>query len=170
MNILTVRPALPKDAERICEIYAPYVIKTAITFEYEVPTKEKMAERIQDTIQQNYPYLVACDNQGGIVGYAYAGKFANRPAYQFTSELSIYVDSHMQLKGVGQLLYDAIEEQLIQQSIVNLISIIKVPNEASIKFHEKNGFKEIGYFKNAGYKFEEWHDIIWMQKELNKPF
>ena len=79
MNILTVRPALPKDAERICEIYAPYVIQTAITFEYEVPTKEKMAERIQDTIQQNYPYLVACDNQGGIVGYAMLGSLQTAP-------------------------------------------------------------------------------------------
>lgn len=106
-NDIRIRVASEDDAEAILAIYAPYVIKTAITFEYEVPTLEEFRGRIHHTLQK-YPYLVAEQN-GKILGYAYVGPFHDRAAYDWAVETSIYVDENLRHSGVGGRLNRALE-------------------------------------------------------------
>ncbi|MGT2755560.1 GNAT family N-acetyltransferase [Streptococcus ovuberis] len=163
---MTIRPASPTDTKALLDIYAHYIKKTAITFEYEVPTVENFSERIRN-IQERFPYLVFEEN-GHVLGYAYASPYKERAAYDWTVELSIYIHPKARQKGIGQALYQTLEEALHQQNIVNLLACISLPNEASIHFHEKQGFREVAHFKEVGFKFNRWHDIIWMQKRINK--
>ena len=107
---IQLRSAVPADAPALLAIYAPYVEQTAITFEYDVPTEAEFAYRIETTLQ-NYPYLVA-EQDGVPVGYAYAGKFHERAAYDWSVETSIYVEQHRKRQGIGRLLHDALEQEL----------------------------------------------------------
>lgn len=101
----------------------------------------------------------------------YAAPYKERAAYDWTVELSIYLSQDARHQGYGQQLYQALEEALLAAGIVNILSCISLPNEASIAFHKRNGFEQVAHFKAVGYKFDKWHDIIWMQKKLlqNKP-
>ena len=127
--MLTIRPANLADAQAIQVIYAPYVEKTAITFEYEVPSVQEFENRINKTLE-TYPY------RG---------------------------------RGLGSQLYDALEEELEQRGFLRFLACIAVPNEASIAMHEKRGYVQVAHFPKVGYKFEQWHDIVWMQKTLDGP-
>lgn len=129
-NKITLRTATPDDAETLVSIYSPYVESTAISFEYEVPTAEEFRNRIEKTLQ-HFPYLVA-ELDGNIVGYAYAGKFKERAAYDKSAELSIYVKDGIHGKGIGTALYDRLEDDLRRQGITNAyacITWIDTPNE-----------------------------------------
>ena len=121
-NKLQIRVATKEDAEALLAIYAPYVEKTAITFEYEVPSIEEFRCRIQETLKK-YPYLVA-EKNGKIVGYAYAGAFHARPAYDWAVETSIYVSRDLRSSGVGSLLYEKLEEYLTAQHVCNVCACI----------------------------------------------
>lgn len=160
----TIRLATTADAEALVAIYQYYVEKTPITFEYEVPTVEDFQERIRSTLER-YPFLVA-EKDGQILGYAYAGSYKGRVAYDWTVEVSVYVAIDTHAKGLGSALYQALEEALSQQHVVNLAACITAGNMQSEQFHEKLGYQKVAYFKHFGYKFEKWHDIVWMQKEL----
>lgn len=162
---LTIRAAKTTDAERILKIYTPYITNTTISFEFDVPSITEMADRI-NTHSQDFPYLVAEQN-GKVIGYTYAKAFASREAFKYDAELSIYVDEATTANGVGQELFNNMETRLIDQGIIQLVSTIALPNEASVGFHKKNGFEQIGHFPNAGYKFNAWHDIVWMLKSIN---
>ena len=142
--MLTIRPAKLSDAKAIQSIYAPYVEKTAITFEYEVPSVQEFENRINKTLE-TYPYLVAEEN-GQVLGYAYASTYYARTAYNWTTELSIYLHEDARGRGLGSQLYDALEEEL-----------------------KKRGYVQVAHFPKVGYKFEQWHDIVWMQKTLDGP-
>ena len=122
MAEISLRAATEKDAERILEIYAPYIIKTAITFEYDVPTVDEFRSRIKKTLER-YPYIVACEGEK-IVGYAYASPFKGRAAYDHSAEPSIYVDENEHKKGIGRLLYSALEKALGKMNITNLEACI----------------------------------------------
>lgn len=168
-----IRPATPSDAEDLLKIYAPYIEKTAITFEYDVPTVEEFRSRIEQT-KTKYPYLVA-EQEGRIVGYTYAGVFKARAAYNHCVETSIYVDMNCQRQGIGKLLYDTLEERLREQGILNVnacISWIDEPNEylthQSPEFHARLGYKKVAHFHLCGYKFGKWFDMIWMEKMLGE--
>lgn len=161
---ISIRPATPKDASFLLAIYAPYVEKTVITFEYEVPTPEDFRERIQHTLKQ-YPYLVA-EIDNCICGYAYASPFKTRAAYRWSAETSIYVREDTQRMGVGQALYQALETYLARQNVCNLCACIAHPNPASEAFHEQFGYKTVAHFHKSGYKNRKWIDMIWMEKEL----
>ena len=161
---MKIRPAKLKDAEAILAIYAPYVEETTITFETQVPSLEAFQVRMA-AIMEKFPYLVA-EADGQILGYAYAHTYYARDAYDWTLELSIYVDRNRRQAGIGQALYDVLEEKLSKQNVVNLLACISLPNEASICFHKKQGFEQIGHFKKVGFKFGQWRDIVWMQKRL----
>lgn len=156
--------ATPSDAESILRIYAPYVKETAITFEYEVPSVSEFEERIRQILAR-YPYLIAKkDNQ--ILGYAYASAFKTRPAYSWSVETSIYVDCSYQKSGIGALLYKRLEELLVLQNICRLCACITYPGKGSIQFHEKQGYKKVAHFTASGFKFNTWHDMIWMEKHI----
>ncbi len=173
MNLISIRDAQISDAERILEIYSYYIINTAITFEYEIPSIEDFRNRMTNTLSK-YPYLVI-EVDGEVMGYAYAGAFKTRAAYDWAAELSIYLDKDAQKMGLGRKLYDAITKRLMQMGIVNLYACITYPNEPdeysstnSAEFHEHLGFSLCGTFHNCGYKFGRWYNMIWMEKIIGE--
>lgn len=168
-----IRAAKPEDAKALLAIYAPYVTETAVTFEYEIPTLEEFEGRICHTLEK-YPYLVA-EEDGEIIGYAYAGVFKGRPAYDRSAETSIYLRWDRRKKGVGRKLYEALEQALVLQNILNVnacITYIEKEDEYvtknSAQFHEHMGYRLVGKFHACGYKFGRWYDMIWMEKHLGE--
>lgn len=165
MSDIHVRNVSINDAEAILSIYEPYVEKTAISFEIEVPSVDEIANRITK-YTQTHPYLVAVLNDK-VVGFAYAAPFSPREAYQYSSEVSIYIAEDIKYQGLGGLLYDALEKKLVASGVVQVISCITASNIASLNFFERRGFKKAGLIPKIGYKFEEWHDVAWLIKTIN---
>ena len=163
---MNIRLAKKSDAAALLAIYAPYVENTAITFEYEVPTIEDFANRIEKTLGK-HPYLVA-EEDGVVLGYAYASTYYARAAYDWAVELSVYVSQDARGKGVGSKLYDELEGLLDQMGYMHFLACISLPNEDSLAFHAKRGYQQVAHFPKIGYKFERWHDIVWLQKSLEK--
>lgn len=173
-HCIEIRQATPLDADRLVEIYAPYVEKTAITFEYQVPSPSEFEKRIT-SIFSRYPYLAALVD-GQIKGYAYASPFKKRAAYDWSVETSIYIAMDFHGQGIGSLLYKQLEDILKTQNICNMCACITYPNPQSIGFHEHMGYKLVAHFHKSGYKFAAWHDVVFMEKFINdhlsdqKPF
>lgn len=170
---VVIRDATEEDAPGILSVYSYYVEQTAITFEYEVPSEEEFRERIRHTLEK-YPYLVA-EKNGRIVGYAYAGSFVGRAAYDWSAELTIYLDHTCEKKGLGRLLYEALEKELADMGVLNLYACIGYPesednhlNFNSAQFHEHLGFHLVGTFHQCGYKFDTWYHMIWMEKIIGE--
>ena len=168
-----IRIAGPEDAERLVEIYAPYVRETAITFEYEVPSAAEFRRRIEQTLEK-YPYLVA-ERDGKIAGYAYARALNERPAADWAVETAIYVERGSRKTGMGRALYEALEKELLGQNIINLNACIACPEVEdeyltcnSIRFHEHMGYRLVGKFHQCGYKFGRWYHLVWMEKHLRE--
>lgn len=164
-----MRIATPADAAELLEIYAPYVRETGITFEYEVPSVEEFAGRIERTLAR-FPYLVACDEAtGAALGYAYVGAFKSRAAYDWAVETSIYVDRAARGRRVGSLLHDALERACRAMGVRNLEACITHPDEGgSIGFHERMGYRMVGRFEKCGYKLGVWRDMVWMEKHIGE--
>lgn len=169
MSEVEIRIASLRDAKALLHIYEYYVKNTAISFEYEVPTIEEFKSRMTNTLKK-YPYLTAVkDNE--ILGYAYAGPFVGRAAYDWSAELTIYLAPKKRKQGIGKKLYKALEEALAESGIQNLYACIgypEVPDEYltknSAEFHEHLGYTKAGQFHKCGYKFGRWYDMIWMEK------
>lgn len=161
------RQATENDAKELLDIYAPYITNTTITFEDEIPSVINFQQRIRD-ISESFPYLVAEDDDGKILGYAYAHLYGPRTAYAWTVEASIYVDHNYKGHGLGTELYQHLEDILKKQNVVNLMACITEENDNSIRFHEKFGYKKVGTFEKVGFKFGRWLDVTWMQKTLNE--
>lgn len=166
-----IRVATIEDAEALVRIYAPYVEKTAITFEYDVPTVREFAGRIEKILKR-YPYLVA-EEDGEILGYAYAGSFHERAAFGWAVETSVYIAETAKRRGLGKRLYDALEQALAAQNISNLYASIAYPigedpylSRDSVEFHQRLGFELVGRFSRCGYKFGRWYDLVWMEKHI----
>lgn len=173
MENVEIRTATADDAEAILNIYQYYVENTAISFEYETPSADEFKRRIENTLKK-YPYLAAVHN-GMIVGYAYAGAFIWRPAYDWSAEATIYVARDERRCGVGRKLYEALERELKSMGILNLYACIGYPEEDdeyltknSAQFHEHLGFKLAGRFHKCGRKFGRWYDMIWMEKIIGE--
>lgn len=170
MKNITIRDAVPGDAADLAAIYAPYVETTAITFEYDAPSAEEFRGRIEETLKK-YPYIVA-ELDGRPAGYAYAGPFSGgRRAYDWSSELTVYVDRDLRKSGIGGRLYAELTERLRAMGITNLYACIAYPEkddeyltQNSAQFHEHLGFKIVGKFQKCGFKFNRWYDMIWMEK------
>lgn len=169
-----IRKAELSDAEKLLEIYAPYVKKTAITFEYNIPSKEEFSARIAKTLEK-YPYLVAEENNEPL-GYAYTSAFHERAAYSHCAEVSIYLREDMRRKGLGKRLYSALEQISNAQNILNLYACIGSPikqsdylDSSSERFHERMGYSFVGRFHACGYKFGEWFDMVYMEKRISAP-
>ena len=170
---VSVREATVEDAPRLLEIYSYYVENTAITFEYDVPTPEEFRGRIE-RIKARYPYLVI-EKDGVIKGYAYAGVFKDRAAYDRSCEMSIYLERGAAGQGLGRMLYEALEEALRKQGILNLYACIGYPDTPdeyldynSTRFHEHMGYSKVGTFHQCGYKFGRWYSMIWMEKMIGE--
>lgn len=170
---MIIRTAKATDAQALLNIYRPYVEKTAITFEYDAPSVEEFQERIQHILEK-YPYIVAIQEEK-IIGYAYASPFKERAAYDWSVEVSIYLDMKVRHQGLGKRLYQELEEILRQMHIINVNACIGCPivedetlTNNSIGFHEHMGYKIVGKFHKCGYKFNRWYDMVWMEKMLGK--
>ena len=168
-----IREATLDDVDRLLEIYSYYVEKTAITFEYDVPSMDEFRARMQHTMEK-YPYLVI-EVDGTIQGYAYAGSFVGRAAYDWSCEMTIYLDHDVKKQGLGRRLYAALEAALKDMGLLNLYACIgypAVPDEYlttnSADFHAHLGFAEVGRFHKCGYKFGRWYDMIWMEKVIGE--
>lgn len=171
MSEAVIRDVHPDDAERLVRIYSHYVLNTAVSFEYTVPTIEEFRERIIKTAA-NYPYLV-CTLDDRIVGYAYAGAYSPRQAYDWTATTSIYVDKDHRRNGIGSLLYDELEKRLKEQGIINLLAGVasceaedEYLSHDSSKFHISKGYTQVAHMKTVGKKFDRWYDLLWYQKKL----
>jgi L-amino acid N-acyltransferase YncA len=152
------------DAPGILEIYAPIVRDTAISFELEVPNELEMRARIQKTLAWA-PWLV-CEQDGRIAGYAYATRFRERAAYQWTVEVTVYVHALHRRRGVARSLYTRLFDELRAQGFVTAIAGIALPNAESVALHESCGFRPIGVFHCVGYKLGRWHDTGWWELAL----
>lgn len=162
---MRIRPATPQDAEAIAAIYAPYVTDRAVSFETEAPSPQEMRERIERGGDQ-FPWFVADDLDGAILGYAYAGPFRTRFAYRFAVETSVYVADDAQGRGAGRSLYERLLSTLQSQGFAQAVAVIAVPNQTSVAFHERFGFVHGGTHRRVGYKLGEWHDVGFWQREL----
>nr|WP_206038303.1 GNAT family N-acetyltransferase [Rhodococcus sp. HNM0569] len=164
------------DAAACAALYRPYVIDTAITFESEPPGTDAMAARIS-AATRDYAWLVA-ENPGtpegsagerygaDILGYAYAGRFRERPAYRFTCEVSVYVRRGLRRTGAGRALYEALFTRLAERGYLTAVAVITVPNDASVGLHTALGFEPVGTFRRVGFKHGQWRDVEWMQRPL----
>ncbi|SFR37884.1 GNAT family N-acetyltransferase [Halogeometricum limi] len=164
-----VRPIEPGDADPVRDIYAPFVRETPVTFSTEVPSAEKMREKVRRKLASDrYPWYVA-ESEGRVVGYAYAGTLRERDAYQWAVEVSVYVDPSAQRGGIGGTLYDRLFDTLREQGYVAAYAALAMPNPDSATFHEAMGFEHVGTFPDAGFKLGAWHDIEWYRKRLRDP-
>lgn len=164
MKDVKVRLARPEDARELLRIYAPYVTDTCVSFEYEAPTEEEFARRIA-AIGAAFPWLV-CEADGKAAGYVYASRFAQRAAYRWGAEMSVYFSPDYHRRGLGTALYECEQALLAAQGYRKLYARITMPNPQSIALHEHMGFSHAAVYKNAGYKFGRWRDVAVLEKEL----
>jgi L-amino acid N-acyltransferase YncA len=159
-----IRDACESDARACAEIYAPYVIDTAISFESEPPQSAVMARRIADAVR-THAWLVL-EEQGGVIGYAYGGPFRSRPAYDWSCEVSVYLQRGRRRTGGGRALYEALLARLAERGFRTAVAGMTLPNDASVGLHRAMGFEEIGTFRRVGWKHGRWHDVAFMQRGI----
>lgn len=172
--VVEIRNAREENAAALLEIYAPYVLGTAVTFEYEVPSEEYFRERIR-TISEEWPYIIA--EVGGVpVGYAYAHQLRERKAFCHSVETSIYIRDDFHGQGLGRRLYAALEERLRLLGVTNEYAVVAVPDgfpdvredpyltTGSVSFHERLGFRIAGDLHRCGTKFGRHYDVLYMEK------
>jgi L-amino acid N-acyltransferase YncA len=163
---MTIRPADPeRDATACAAIYAPYVESTVISFEDVPPDAVEFAHRIEK-YAATHQFLVAEDEGGAVVGYAYACEWAARPAYRWSVEVSVYVDSARRKAGVGRALYAELFDRLRAQGFRVAVAGVTLPNPASIGLHEGMGFEPIGVLRDIGWKSGAWRDVGYWQLYL----
>lgn len=168
MTQATLRPATRADLPAITAIYAHAVTDGTASYELTPPTLGEMSERFAALEKGRYPYIVAEEN-GRILGYAYAGPFRPRPAYRFVVENSIYLAPDLQGRGLGRLLLAGLIERATEAGFRQMIAVIGDgrPDSASVKLHEKMGFRHSGRLEGSGYKHGRWLDTVFMQLEMN---
>ncbi|SBV36264.1 Phosphinothricin N-acetyltransferase [uncultured Stenotrophomonas sp.] len=163
---LSIRDAVATDIPAITAIYAVEVTGFVNTYEYEVPDEAEMSRRMDDTRARGYPYLAA-ELDGKVVGYAYAGSFRSRAAYRWVVENSVYVAATAQGHGVGAALLQALIDACVARGFRQMVAVIGEPtNTASIKLHERFGFRHIGSFPGIAWKHGRWLDTVFMQRAL----
>ena len=166
MSNKNIRQVQLSDVKDICEIYNYYVENTSISFEEELVSEEEIEKRIVK-ITKSYPWIVY-ELENRVVAYAYVSKWKERSAYRFTVEDTIYVKNDVLGKGIGQILLKGLLEEIIKQDIHVVIAVIALPNERSIKVHEKFGFKKAAHFTKVGYKNKNWIDVGYWELQIEK--
>lgn len=158
-----IRSAHPSDAEAIVGIYNHYVANTTITFEELLVSAEEMRRRVDVIQAAGLPWLVL-EESGQLLGYAYASKWKERSAYRYSVETSVYLKHGSQSRGLGSHLYEALFSALAERGIHAAMGGIVLPNDASVRLHEKMGMKQVARFEQVGYKFGQWLDVGYWQK------
>jgi L-amino acid N-acyltransferase YncA len=157
----TIRLAEKRDVSGILEIYSPFILDTAVTFEESVPDEESFWERIQG-IMAELPFLV-CEINNRVAGYAYASGYRSRASYRWTKEVSVYIHPDFHRKRVAHALYTSLNEMVRFQGIADLLAIITIPNEPSVSFHECFGYRKCAEFSKVGYKLGQWQNVGWFE-------
>ena len=157
-----------RDAEAIAAIYAPHVIEGVTSFETEPPDAGEFRRRIAATTA-THPWLV-CERGGEVVGYVYGATHNARVAYQWSTNVTVYIDARQRRAGIGRALYTSLFEVLKLQGFYNAYGGITLPNAGSVGLHEAMGFRLVGVYEEVGFKFGAWHDVGWWGLELQpKP-
>jgi L-amino acid N-acyltransferase YncA len=166
---MTIRPATTDDAAACARIYAPYVTDTLVSFETEPPSAEEMARRIEASLAEHTWLVLESEGETGpeVIGYAYATQHRTRAAYRWACDVSIYLDQERRGKGAGKALYAALLPILKERGYRRALAGIALPNDASIGIHRSFGFTDVGTYRNIGWKFDSWHDVAWMQLDLD---
>jgi phosphinothricin acetyltransferase len=161
-----IRLASRQDADEMLKIYSPFILNSGITQETEVPPLEEFQQRIISTLEER-PWLV-CEIDGEVAGYAYAGKHRERKGYQWCIEPSVYLHTNFYRQNIALALYRALFDLLKLQGYVNAYAVITLPNNNSVAFHEKFGFRYLTTYEKIGYKLDQWHDVGWWQYQVNE--
>jgi phosphinothricin acetyltransferase len=158
---MTVREAAAADGTACAAIYAPYVVETAVSFEEVPPDQAEMAARIERAI-----LWLVLEDDGRVVGYAYAAPFHPRSAYRWACEVSVYLERGRERRGGGRALYEALLARLRDRGYLVAVAGMTLPNPASEGLHRSLGFAPVGTYRRIGYKHGAWHDVAWTQKLL----
>lgn len=156
---MILRIAHRDDAEDVLKIYAPFIRETSLTFEIEIPSVTDFSNRITSYLK-DWPWIIA-ESDGEIAGYAYASKYRERKGYQWSVECSIYLAEQFMSSGIATRLYAALFDILKLQGYRNVYAVINLPNDRSVRFHEKMGFKWFATYEKVGYKLGKWKDVGW---------
>ena len=154
-----IRSATVGDAKAVAGIYNHYIANTLVTFEEELCATDDMAGRIQEVRTADLPWLVAEDETGDVVGYAYASRWNGRCSYRHSVEVTVYLAPEATSRGWGSRLYASLFEQLRERSMHVLIAGIALPNPGSVALHEKFGMQQVGCFREVGFKMDQWIDV-----------
>lgn len=164
-----IRPATREDLPGILAIYNEAVITTTASYDYEPRTLANRVAWYEDHVANNYAIFVAATPSGEVAGWSSLSRFHDRMGYRFTVENSVYIAAHWRGKGVGTSLMEPLIQAAVERGLHNIIALIDASNEASIRLHAKFGFVQAGLFKEVGFKFDRWLDVIYMQRLLPKP-
>ncbi|MDN4586925.1 GNAT family N-acetyltransferase [Xenophilus aerolatus] len=166
---LHIRPSRDQDVAAVTAIYAHHVLHGTGTFETEPPTEADMAARRADVLAKGLPYLVAENEAGELLGFAYCNWFKPRPAYRYSAEDSIYLSDAARGRGVGTQLLTALADAAQAAGVRKLIAVIgDSANAGSVGVHRKLGFSHVGVLKDCGWKFGQWRDVVLMDKVLGE--
>tara|TARA_R110002110_G_scaffold166675_1_gene367471 strand:+ start:32507 stop:33052 length:546 start_codon:yes stop_codon:yes gene_type:complete len=165
----SIRSGSPADAEAMAEIYNHYILNTVVSFEEESLAPHEMRQRIQQRLDGGFPLLVIeVPQQDKLLGFAYASPWNYRSAYRYTAEISIYLAPGASGLGLGTRLYDRLFKALGDTDIKTVIAGITLPNDASVALHERYGLRQSGIFHHVGFKFGQWLDVGYWQRNLNE--
>jgi phosphinothricin acetyltransferase len=165
MSERKIRMATLEDAPAILAIYEPYILNTAITFEYD-PVPVEVFEKRMETVLQQFAWLV-CEEEGVILGYAYCSRFKERAAFDWDCECSVYIDEKAHRRGIATELYHKLFELVEQQGYYNIYALITYSHSSSVELHKKFGFTEVGIYQKTGYKMGQWWDLLVMEKRIH---
>lgn len=162
-----IRRATLADAAQVAAIYNHYIANTVVTFEEEALSDEAMSARIREAQGAQLPWLVAQEEAGEVLGYAYASRWNGRCAYRYAVEITVYLAPGAASRGLGSRLYEVLFDELRKRSMHAVIGGIALPNEASIALHEKFGMEKVAHFREVGFKFGRWVDVGYWQGMLD---
>ncbi len=161
---MAIRKASVQDVPAMLAIYDHFVRDTAVSFEYETPTAEEFSCRLSEHIAV-YPWLV-WEEDGRVLGYAYAGRVFERAAYAWNAEISCYLAEEIRGRGIGRQLYAAVEDILRRQGVRKVYAVVTAANESSAAFHKAIGYREALTYTDVGFKQGKWYDVVWLEKLL----
>jgi phosphinothricin acetyltransferase len=160
----TIRMATLEDAPAIYAIYEPYILNTAITFEYTPVPMDEFWQRMKK-VMEHFPWIV-CEQNGKILGYAYCARFKERAAFDWDCECSVYIDEKEHRKGIASLLYERLFDLVQKQGYFTIYALITNSHESSIAFHQRFGFTKVGVYEKTGYTLGQWWVLLVMEKRL----